>query len=383
MKNITFKTFTFGCRVNQAETAKIENDLIMAGLQLVKENQLSDIVIINTCVVTQKAEKEVRQLARRIKRENPDCFLVLCGCAVNYWQKIGFPELPVNQWVKNEKKERLADLIITNRGGKRSPTPLCGVGLQKKSQATLNFGRQIIKIQDGCNLFCSFCIVPYLRKKPTSKKISQIVKEVKKAERSGVREVILSGINLGLFGLDTNETIPQLLEEVLKKTSIPKISFGSIYPEVITNELIKVYLNDQESGNQRLKLFFHLPLQSGSKKVLKLMNRKFPLKKFKEVINKLHHEFPQALLATDVIVGFPGEGEKEFEETYKFLEEMPIFKFHVFRFSKRKGTLAYKMEKEWGRVNEKTKKIRSRILRQLGEKKYQHFLRLAKPEFLL
>jgi len=243
-----------------------------------------------------------------------------------------------------------------------------------KKRKSLKFSKRlIIKIQDGCNQFCSFCIVPFLRGKPKSKKINQIVREVKEAEKRGIKEIILSGINLGLFGVDTNETIPRLLRTLLKKTSIPLISFGSIYPEVINEELIRIYLQDQKDGYKRLKLFFHLPLQSGSEKILKLMNRKFPLKKFKKIVKKLHQALPQALIATDVIVGFPSEGEKEFKQTYEFLKEMPIFKFHVFRFSPRKGTLAAKMEKEWGRVDEKTKKQRSKILRKLGKKKYHRF----------
>lgn len=192
----------------------------------------------------------------------------------------------------------------------------------------------------------------------------------------------MPGINLGLFGQDTNETIPQLLKTLLKKTSIPRISFGSIYPEVINDEFISVYINDWQSGNNRLRYFFHLPLQSASPKILKLMNRKYSLRKFKSIIAKLHQALPQALIATDVIVGFPGEGEKEFTQTYEFLKNLPISKFHVFRFSPRKGTLAAKMEKEWGRVEEKIKKQRSEILRKLGQKKYQDFLNVAKNKAL-
>ena len=368
MKAQTFKTYTFGCRVNQAETSEIEKSLQKAGFQLVKNNQSANLVIINTCVVTQKAEKEVRQLARRVKRENSNCFLALCGCAVNFWQKKGFPKLLVDLYVKNEEKEKLIDLIPFKKSSTQKEVKLHKNKYQKSH-------RQIIKIQEGCDQFCSYCIVAYLRGQPKSKKTSQIVKEAKEAEQQGVKEIVLSGINLGLFGQDTDENIPQLLKALLEKTKISQISFGSIYPEIINDQFIKIYLKDQKLNHKRLKLFFHLPLQSGSEKILKLMNRKFPLKKFKKIVNKLHQALPQALIATDVIVGFPGETEKEFQETYQFLKKAPIFKFHVFRFSSRKGTLAEKMEKEWGRVNEKIKKQRAKILRELGKKKYQEFLK--------
>ena len=365
MKSFTFKTYTFGCRVNQAETSEIERELQKKGLLPVKDNQLANIVIVNTCAVTQKAEKEVRQLTRRVKRENPKCFLVLCGCVIDFWQKKGFPKLPVDLWITNKEKPKIAEVLT------KKISPLTTLKTTLKAPLT---HRQIIKIQDGCNQFCSYCIVSYLRGKPKSKKISQIIKEAQEAEKRGVKEIILSGINLGLFGQDTNQTIIELLKTLLKKTCLPQISFGSIYPEVINDEFINVYLNDWKSGSRRLCHFFHLPLQSGSEKILKLMSRRYSLKKFKSIVKKLHQALPQALIATDVIVGFPGEGEKEFQETFVFLKKTPIFKFHVFRFSPRKETLAFKMEQEWGRVDEKTKKQRAKVLRELGEKKYQEFL---------
>lgn len=374
MKKLTFKTYTFGCRVNQAETAQIEKDLLKAGVERAQNKRAADIVIIDSCVVTQKAEKEVRQLARRVKRENPQSFLVLCGCGVNLWQRTKFPKLPVDLWIKNEDKERLADLISPKRGLTSQEVEPC-----QKDQKSL---RQIIKIQDGCDQFCSFCIVPFLRGKPRSKKISQIVKEAQEAEEKGVKEIILSGINVGLFGQDTNKTIPDLLRSLLKKSAIPRISFGSIYPEAITNEFINLYVEDRKIADNRLALFFHLPLQSASEKILKLMNRKISLKKFKKIVKKLHQALPEALIATDVIVGFPGEREKEFKQTYRFLKEMPISKFHVFRFSPRPQTLASKMEKEWGRVDEKIKKQRAKILREFGEKKYKDFLKVANKQAL-
>jgi len=373
MKSIVFKTHTFGCRVNQAETSEIEKNLQKEGFRPILDNEPSDIVIINTCVVTQKAEKEVRQLARRVRRENPQCFLILCGCAVDFWQKTDFPKLPVDLWITNKEKPRIAEILKK----KLSFSPISLIPL-----ISPKFNRQIIKIQEGCDQFCSYCIVSYLRGKPKSKKISQIVKEVKEAEKNGIKEIVLSGINLGFFGQNTNETILQLLKIILKKTKIPQISFGSIYPEVINDKLIKLYINNWKEGNDRLRPFFHLPLQSGSEKILKLMGRKYSLKKFKSIIEKLHQALPQALIATDVIVGFPGETEKEFQETYQFLKNSPISKFHVFRFSPRKGTVAYKMEKEWGRVDEKTKKQRAKILRELGEKKYKNFLKVANKQAL-
>ena len=369
--SLTFKILTFGCRVNQVESIEIGKSLQKVGFKPATTKASPDIVIINTCVVTQKAEKEVRQLTRRVRRENPKSFLVLLGCGVNFWQKVGFPKLPVNLWLQNEEKEKIAQVLkekffftlILKRNG------------VKPTDSYQKSGRLIIKIQDGCNKFCSFCLVPYLRGKPKSKKINQIVEEAKNAQKSGVKEIILSGINLGLFGQDTNENIPQLLKLLLKKTDIPRISFGSIYPKVITDKLVNLYVNDWQNEDGRLCRFFHLPLQSGSAKVLRLMRRKYSLEKFSSIVKTLHQSLPEALIATDIIVGFPGEGEKEFRQTYKFLKNLPIFKFHIFRFSSRKGTLAFKMEKKWGKVEERVKKERAKILKNLEEEKYKKFLK--------
>jgi len=364
----TFRTYTFGCRVNQAETIEIERSLQKVGFQPVKDGESPDIFIINTCVVTQKAERQVRQLLRKIKRENVHSFLVLCGCAVNFWQRFASPKPPQVLFIKNEDKRKISQILkekFSPQENFRKPEVVPLDNYQKS-------GRLIIKIQDGCDQYCKFCIVPYLRRKLKSKRIAQIVREVKKAEKEGIKEIILSGINLGLYGKDTNETLTNLLQNLLKQTSIPRLSFGSIYPEAIDEKFLEIYKKDWQSGPGRLCHFFHLPLQSGSEKILKLMGRKYNLKKFKLIVEAINKDLPKSFIATDIIVGFPGEGKKEFEETITFLESLPIHKYHLFRFSQRPGTPAALMEKKEG-VMEKEKVTRLRLLKLLEEEKWQEF----------
>jgi threonylcarbamoyladenosine tRNA methylthiotransferase MtaB len=453
---ITFSSFAFGCRVNEAEKEALDKKMIEAGFYFAEKNP--DIFIVNTCAITHKAEREARNLIYQIKRKNPKTKIVITGCSATYWQKNKLYEnLPIDLLVDNTNKEFLVELIkkrllnqkkschsresgnlynrfliksgMTNLDNKLQPFKSVEYKLTSKF---LTSKRLLVKIQDGCQRFCTFCIVPYLRGLPKSRKIEEIVKEINnyyynislskwesrdlsvilnlfqdlkrrfrnkfgmtnsalkdrqiasdktrqgflphriQHDKTPISEVILTAINTEAFGLDTGESFIDLIEKVLEKTSIPRLSFGSIHPWSITPQFINFY--QKILTTTRLVNFFHIPLQSGSNTILKLMKRGYTKEEILEKLSALQKINPLSLLATDVIVGFLGETEREFEETYRFLEKSPLVKFHIFRFSKRKNTAAFYMAKTINEPTEEEKKKRAKALAELFAKKYFKFL---------
>lgn len=376
MRKPHFFSFSFGCRVNQAEKEEIDEKMIKAGFVFDKNHP--DLFIINSCAVTEKAEREVRQLIHKIKRESPKRQVILVGCAATYWKKNNlYQDLPVDLFVDNANKEFLVNLL-SKRFLKQFPINQLGYSQVEKSipektisDKFLSSHRVLIKIQDGCHRFCSFCIVPYLRGLPKSKKIDEIIKEINQKEEN-IREVILTAINSEAFGKDTEERFVDLVKAVLKRTKILRLSFGSIHPLTIDNDFLKFY--QQSLSQNRLVNFFHIPIQSASNKILDLMRRGYKKEEVREKLMALHRLNNQALIGSDIIVGFLEETDSDFEETYYFFEKMPIFKFHVFRFSKRKGTSAYYLADNFKEPDPQTKLKRAKILIELGRKKYHLFL---------
>ena len=369
---ITFSSFAFGCRVNEAEKEALDKKMLEAGFSFNKNRP--NIFIINTCAITHKAEREARNLIYQIKRKNPQTKIVITGCSATYWQKNKlYEKLPIDLLVDNINKEFLVELIkkrLLNQKKDIQPPHLGGVEYKLTSKF-LTSNRLLVKIQDGCQRFCTFCIVPYLRGLPKSKKIKEIVEEINNYPEK-ISEVILTAINTEAFGLDTGESFIDLIEKVLKNTSIPRLSFGSIHPWSIIPQFINFY--QKILTEKRLVNFFHIPLQSGSNTILKLMKRGYTKEEILEKLSALEKINPLSLLATDVIVGFLGETKTEFEETYRFLEKSPLVKFHIFRFSKRKNTAAFYMAKNLKEPGEEEKKKRAKALAELFAKKYQQFL---------
>ena len=368
----SFFSFAFGCRVNEAEKEALDKKMIEAGFSFSEKNP--DIFIVNTCAVTHKAEREARNLIYQIKRKNPKTKIVVTGCSATYWQKNKvYENLPIDLLIDNINKEFLVELIkkrLLNQKKDVQNQHLEGLEYKLKSKF-LSSGRLLVKIQDGCQRFCTFCIVPYLRGLPKSKKIHEIINQIN-AYPEKISEVILTAINTEAFGLDTGENFIELIEKVLKNTYVPRLSFGSIHPWSITSQFINFY--QKILTQERLVNFFHIPLQSGSNTILKLMKRGYQAEEILEKLYALQKINPLSLLATDVIVGFLGETEREFEETYQFLERSPLVKFHIFRFSKRKNTAAFYMAKSIKEPNEDEKKKRAKALAKLSAKKYLKFL---------
>jgi len=431
-KSKTFFSFSFGCRVNQAEKELLDQQLISLGFTYSVDNP--SIYIINTCAVTSKAEREARQHIYQIRRRFPKTRIIVTGCAATRWIRDRVDVEGVNHLFDNFNKEYLAMLINSNlkvhlpaisfrrrqvQAGISKPqlqTKNLDVAVKlkvsilepdlspficrKTDQGTnwpkttrsdktirvekfdtktlsltgnkyLKSGRMFLKIQDGCQRFCTYCIVPYLRGKPRSVRIKNIVLRIKKYENE-IKEVILTAINTEAYGYDTGEKLDDLIRRILQKTNISRLSFGSIHPWSIDNEFFKLYR--KLSTDHRFSDFFHIPIQSGSDKILSLMRRNYTSKEILEKLQEIKKINPLAFIGTDIITGFLGETDKDFEDTYKFLEKTPIDRFHIFRFSKRTGTAAYFMAKKMEEPTAKTKEERAKALIALGKRKYEKFL---------
>lgn len=368
MKTASFYTYSFGCRVNQAEKEVIDQKMQSTGFSLNGKNP--DISIINTCAVTHKAEREAKQLIYKLKRENPTGQLIVTGCSATYWKKNDLlKDLPIDLVVDNINKEFLVKIIKKRIYGK-SDINLKNPKITAKDKY-LNSKRALIKIQDGCQRFCTYCIVPYLRGTPKSYKVKEIISDVN--DNKQLNEVILTAINTEAFGFDTGESLIKLIRGVISGSNVPRISFGSIHPWSIDDDFISLYKDILPL--KRLVNFFHVPIQSGSNKMLNLMKRGYTREEMLEKLDKLYKANPLSLIATDVIVGFLDENDKDFEDTVDFLERSPISKFHIFRFSNRDNTAAHYMAKNLKTPTDRKKISRAKALAKLGERKYQEFLK--------
>lgn len=366
----TFYSYSFGCRVNEAEKQEIDRKMIKKGF--IFNSKKPDIFIINTCSVTNKAEREARQLIYQAKKAYPKAKIVITGCSATYWLKNNlFKNLSIDMLIDNKNKDYLVDLIIKRLIKKTKKIEKPNLTTNSLSNKFINSSRALIKIQDGCQRFCSFCIVPYLRGLPKSESIDNLVKKIKDLEKSDIKEVILTAINTQAYGFDTKEEFIDLIRSVIDKTKIPRISFGSIHPWSLNDNFFSFYKN--YLPKQRIINYFHIPLQSGSNKILSLMKRGYTREEMLEKIIKIKKINPYAFIGTDVIVGFLEETEKDFKDTYNFLEKAPIDKFHVFRFSKRSKTAADYMAKRLYEPTSMNKIKRSQVLIKLSEKKYQEF----------
>lgn len=365
---ITFDSFSFGCRVNQAEKEALDRQLVAIGLTQTQSEP--HLFIINTCAVTTKAEREARQLIYQIRKKLPQTKIVVTGCAATKWMKGKTPVPEADLLIDNASKEFAASLILKRLHGRNrlvAPHSRLPLTFNKYSGSK----RLFVKIQDGCQRFCTFCIVPYLRGQPKSRSISEIVSTVKQYA-DDMAEVIFTAINTQAYGYDTGETFLQLIKSVIGETDVTRISFGSIHPWSLTDEFMEFYAKVRPW--QRLVEFFHIPLQSGSNKMLNLMRRGYTREEFSEKLHQLHTINPFAFIGTDIIVGFLEETDHDFRQTYEFLEQSPISKFHIFRFSPREKTAAYYMKKKLEEPTVATKKKRAKALENLGKKKYIQFL---------
>ena len=365
-KTVAF--YTLGCKVNQYETNAMEQQFIKNGYKVVDHHDFADIYVVNTCTVTNIAERKSRQMLRRVKDINKDAILVVCGCyaqvAKEELEKI--PEIDIILGI-NEKNNivKIVEDYIEKKKNKEEI-----VSDVSNQNEFLDFGdvtyteknRAVVKVQDGCNMFCTYCIIPYARGRIRSRKIENVVSEITKIAKLGIKEVVITGIHVASYGKDFEENIGliDLLEAINKIDGIERIRLSSIEPNIIDEEFVK-----RLSKLEKICPHFHLSLQSGCDETLKRMNRKYTTKKYKEAVDLLRNYFPDVNFTTDVIVGFPGETEEEFNTTYKFLEEIKFYRMHVFKYSKRRGTVAEKMPNQ---IDGNIKEERSNKLIELSNK---------------
>ena len=364
---------SLGCKVNQYETNAMAQKFIEHGYEVVEFDEYADVYIVNTCTVTNVADRKSRQMLRRAKEINKDATLVACGCyaqvAKDELKKIPEIDLIIGnnekndiiQIVENHISQKGAEYLVSDVMYKLDYVELGTTTYTEKTRA-------VIKVQDGCDRFCSYCLIPYARGHIRSRKIENVIEEIKKVVDEGINEVVITGIHIASYGRDfkgENIGLIDLLEEINKIQGLHRIRLGSIEPTIITDEFV-----ERLSKLDKICDHFHLSLQSGCTETLKRMNRRYTTEEFKAVTKRLRAKFPNAALTTDIIVGFPGETDEEFNTTYEFLKEIAFYKMHIFKYSQRKGTKAAVMPNQ---VDGKIKEERSKKLIELSnENEYNY-----------
>ena len=370
MKKVAF--ITLGCKVNQYETNAMTQQFIEKGYKIVEHTEKADIYIVNTCTVTNMSDRKSRQMLRREKELNKDAIIVACGCYAQTAKEELEQMEEIDLVLGNNEKKDIVKYVEKYIESKLPETKTEDVMQQKEF---IEFGdviftektRAVIKIQDGCDRFCSYCIIPYARGRVRSRKPEHVISEITEIAKNGIKEVVITGIHIASYGKDFNNgyKLIDLLEEINKVEGIERIRLGSIEPLIITEEFVERLKKLEKICHQ-----FHLSLQSGCDETLKRMNRRYTIEQFKEIAHLLRKNFSDAVLTTDIIVGFPGESEEEFETTYKFLEEIKFYKMHIFKYSPRKGTKAEKMENQ---IDGNKKEERSKKLIELSNKNEREY----------
>lgn len=362
---------TLGCKVNHYESAGIIEKLEEEGISVVPFTSPADVYIVNTCTVTAKTDFQSRQLVRRAHRTNPSARIVVTGCyAQTAPQELA--ELPgVSMVAGTEMKEKLPG-IIQNITNEKQQIDVSDIGLKRtfSDLPVTRFSgqtRAYLKIQDGCNAFCSYCIIPYARGRSRSLPQNDVIRQIQNLIEAGHREIILTGIHLGEYGHDLPHTskLLDLLMRIEDYTNLERLRISSINPTEISNDMI-----DHIRNSKIICGHLHISLQSGDDSILKLMRRHYNTGLFRDLVEKLQAAIPEIAIGTDVITGFPGEGEKEFRNTVGFIENLGLAYLHVFPYSQRPGTLAFSFPDQ---VIKSVKKERSAVLRDIGNRKRIEF----------
>ena len=377
--NKVIRFITLGCKVNQYETNAMAQKFLEKGYQILEENdenveEKPDVCIINTCTVTNMSDRKSRQMLRRMKEKNPETIVVAVGCYAQVAKEdiLKIPEIDLvlgnNEKVKIV--EYVEDYIKTNK-------KILEIEDVMQSKEFSDFGnitfsektRAVVKIQDGCDRFCSYCIIPYARGRVRSRKPESIISEITKIAGNGIKEVVITGIHIASYGKDftfkkdsdlQNYKLIDLLEEINAIEGIERIRLGSIEPLLITDEFV-----ERLKKLEKICHHFHLSLQSGCDETLKRMNRRYTTEQFENIVDILRKTYNDVNLTTDIIVGFPGETEEEFEKTYSFLKKIKFYKMHIFKYSPRKGTKASVMKNQ---IPGDIKEERSKRLIELSNK---------------
>lgn len=363
---------TLGCRVNQYETEAMIEKFIKSGYDIVNFGELADVYVINTCTVTNMGDKKSRQMISRARRTNSKAIIAVVGCysqiAPEKVSKISGVDIVIGTRNKGDIVEKVEEYIC-----KKEQIILVEDVMKNNVFEELNIEnyrnktRAFLKIQDGCNNFCSYCLIPFARGGVCSKEPKKVIKEIKKLVENGFKEVTLSGIQIALYGTDSKDNLGliDLLEEVDKIEDIERVRIGSISPKYFKDEII-----DRFSKLKKLCPHFHLSLQSGCDETLRRMNRGYTTEEYKHIVQKLREKIKDVSITTDIIVGFPGESEEEFKKTYEFLEEIKLSKMHIFKYSPRVGTKACEIKEQ---IDGNIKDKRSNSLINLNKKLEKDF----------
>ena len=364
MKKVSF--YTLGCKVNQYETNAMTQKFKEVGYDVVDMNKyIAEIYIVNTCTVTNMSDKKSRQVLRRLKDKNKNAIVVAVGCYAQV-AKEQLEEMPeIDIALGNEEKADIVLYVEKFLEEKNKLIEIDDISIKKefKDMGQITYTektRAVIKVQDGCNQFCSYCIIPYARGRVRSREQESIIKEITQIAEKGIKEVVITGIHVASYGRDLgNENgLIELLEKINEIEGIVRIRLGSLEPKIITEEFMKRLIKLEKICHH-----FHLSLQSGCDETLKRMNRKYTTTEVSEIIERLRKYYNDVILTTDIIVGFPGETEDEFNKTYEFLKQAQLYKMHVFQYSSRKGTRAAVMPNQ---VDGNIKEARSKKLIQLS-----------------
>ena len=376
---------TLGCKVNSYETEKMKIQFETEGYEIVSFSEKADVYVVNTCTVTNIADRKSRKMLHRARRMNPDAVVVAAGCYVDSAREKGEEDESVDLFIGNEDKEKMIAMVEENlekRGMiNREKCPDHSMGeMSEKAENELHT-RAYIKIQNGCNQYCSYCIIPYVRGKLESRTEEDILSETKKLAAAGFHEIVLTGIHLSSFGVDRGfekidansfvklqgKYLLELLQKMAQVPGVERLRLGSLEPRIITEEFVK-----KLSQIPEVCPHFHLSLQSGCDATLKRMNRHYSSEEYLRGVEILRKYFKEPAITTDIIVGFPGETEEEFQTTCDFAEKVSFAQIHVFKYSRRHGTVADRMEDQ---VDEQIKNIRSDKLLAVEhnlEKQYQN-----------
>lgn len=374
-----FNFTTLGCKVNQYESEAIAQSLIENGWSAARSRENADLFLINTCAVTQKASMQSRQAVRKAIRANPNACIVVTGC----YAQVEPDEIKkingVHYIIGHVDKPKIPEIIIDGKE-KDSPihefyplTVLHDIKQEHKFQPTLVMGssgsrtRPVLKIQDGCDNFCTYCIVPYARGQSRSMHPEMVLENIKQLSKSGCREVVLSGIHLGCYGIDLlpETSLAELLKCIHETGTIKRVRLSSIEPDELNDDIIKIVADSDMFCHH-----FHIPLQSGDDLILKRMHRHYAQSFFRDIVIRIHEMIPDAAIGVDVLIGFPGETEKAFENTYSLIKNLPVTYLHVFPFSGRKGTPANSYP---DKVPSQVIKDRCLKMRELGNNKKMEF----------
>lgn len=368
MKKVAF--YTLGCKVNQYETEAMGELFKKAFYEIVDCEDYADVYVINTCTVTSMSDKKSRQFIRRAKKKNPSSIIAVVGC----YSQVSPEEIldieDVNIVMGTNDRNKIVEIVEESSYNTKFSTVDDIMKVKQFEEMEIREvrgkTRAFLKIQEGCDRFCSYCIIPYARGPVRSRLLENIVKEVSELSNNGFKEIVLTGIHVASYGKDLgNINLLDVLKAIHSVDGIERIRMSSVEPLLMTDDFIK-----EISSMEKICPHFHLSLQSGCDETLKRMNRKYTTKEYKEIVNKIRKTIKDASITTDVIVGFPGETDEEFENTYKFLSEIKLSKMHVFKYSPRKGTPAASMKEQ---VDPKVKQNRSELLIKLDKQNYEEF----------